>query len=118
MIGENNPAKKPEVREKLSDARKKRITTEETKRKMSEVHTGRPGTYGMLGKKHSEKTLEKMRKSREQINSKVWKLKDLNGKIYTTTNLKYFCNQNSLSDSAIHRVISGERNHHKGWTRA
>ena len=118
MIGENNPAKKPEVREKLSDARKKRITTEETKRKMSEVHTGRPGTYGMLGKKHSEKTLEKMRKSREQINSKVWKLKDLNGKIYTTTNLKYFCNQNGLSDSAIHRVISGERNHHKGWTRA
>lgn len=118
MIGENNPAKRPEVREKLSAARKKRVINEETRLKMSEVHTGRPGTYGMLGKKHSEKTLEKMRKSREQINSKVWKLKDLNGKIYTTTNLKYFCNQNGLSDSAIHRVISGERNHHKGWTRA
>jgi len=118
MIGENNPAKRPEVREKLSAARKKRITTEETKRKMSEVHTGRPGTYSMLGKKHSEKTLEKMRKSRENINGKVWELKDLNGKIHTTTNLKYFCNQNGLSDSAIHRVFSGERKHHKGWTRA
>jgi hypothetical protein len=118
MIGENNPAKRPEVREKLSAARKKRVISEETKIKMSEVHRGRPGTYGMLGKKHSEETLEKMRKSREKINSKVWKLKDLNGKIYTITNLKYFCNQNGLSDSAIHRVFSGERNHHKGWTRA
>lgn len=118
MIGENNPAKRPEVREKLSAARNKRVISEETKLKMSEVHRGRPGTYGMLGKKHSEETLEKMRKSREQINSKVWKLKDLNGKIHTTNNLKYFCNQNGLSDSAIHRVFSGERKQHKGWTRA
>jgi hypothetical protein len=118
MIGENNPAKRPEVREKLSAARKKRITTDETKKKMSEAHKGRPGTYGMLGKKHSEETLEKMRKRRENINNKIWKLKDSEGKVYTTNNLKHFCEQNGLSDSAIHRVVSGKRNHHKGWTRA
>jgi len=117
-IGENNPAKRPEVREKLSAARKKRITTDETKKKMSEAHKGRPGTYGMLGKKHSEETLEKMRKRRENINNKIWKLKDSEGKVYTTNNLKHFCEQNGLSDSAIHRVVSGKRNHHKGWTRA
>jgi len=62
-LGENNPAKKPEVRKKLSIARRQRVTTEETKRKMSEAHTGKPGTYGMLGKKHSEETLLKMKES-------------------------------------------------------
>jgi hypothetical protein len=62
-LGENNPAKRPEVREKLSDARKKRITTNETKRKMSEAHKGRTSPKGMLGKKHSEETLLKMKES-------------------------------------------------------
>ena len=27
------------------------------------------------------------------------------------------CEQNNLTDSAIHHVISGKRNHHKGWKR-
>jgi len=69
-LGNNNPAKRPEVREKLKEARSKRITTEETKRKMSESHKGQPGTYGMKGKKHSEETKQKMReywnKTREE----------------------------------------------------
>lgn len=63
MIGDNNPAKRPEVREKLSIARKERITTEETRRKMSESHKGQPGTYGMMGKRHSEETKMKMRET-------------------------------------------------------
>ena len=62
-LGENNPAKRPEVREKLSAARKKRITTEETRRKMSEAHKGKVSPKGMLGKKHSEESLLKMRES-------------------------------------------------------
>ena len=60
-LGENNPAKKPEVKQKLKKARNKRITTEETKKKMSEAHKGKPGTYGMKGKRHSEETKQKMR---------------------------------------------------------
>lgn len=62
-LGENNPAKRPEVREKLSAARKRRITTEETRRKMSEAHKGKMSPRGMLGKKHSEESLLKMRES-------------------------------------------------------
>lgn len=62
-IGENNPAKRPEVKEKLSAARRKRITTEETRRKMSEAHKGQSSPKGMLGKKHSEETLLKMKES-------------------------------------------------------
>lgn len=60
-LGENNPAKRPEVRQKLKEARRKRIISEETKNKMSEAHKGKPGTYGMKGKKHSEETKQKMR---------------------------------------------------------
>ena len=118
MLGENNPAKRPEVREKLSASAKNRIITEETRKRMSDAHKGRVSPKGMLNKKHSEETLLKMRNGREKLNNKIWIIKDPEGKIHTTNNLKYFCNLNNLTDSAIHRVISGERNHHKGWTRA
>jgi len=118
MFGENNPAKRPEVREKLSASAKNRIITEETRKRMSDAHKGRVSPKGMLNKKHSEETLLKMRNGREKLNNKIWIIKDPEGKIHTTNNLKYFCNLNNLTDSAIHRVISGERNHHKGWTRA
>jgi len=118
MVGNNNPAKRPEVRKKLKEARNKRITTEETKKKMSESHMGKPGTYGMKNKEHSEETKKMLRENRVKYNNKTWKLKDPKGTIHTTNNLKYFCECNELSNSAIHRVISGERNHHKGWTRA
>jgi hypothetical protein len=118
MLGENNPAKRPEVREKLSASAKNRIITEETRKRMSDAHKGRVSPKGMLNKKHSEETLLKMRNGREKLNNKIWIIKDPEGKIHTTNNLKYFCNLNNLTDSAIHRVISGERNHHKGWSRA
>ncbi len=118
MLGENNPAKRPEVREKLKEARNKRITSEETKRKMSKAHKGRLGTYGMKDKFHSEEVKQRMRDKRVKLNNKVWKIKDPEGKTHTTNNLKYFCEINNLTDSAIHHVISGKRKHHKGWTRA
>lgn len=118
MLGENNPAKRPEVRVKLKEARNRRITTEETKKKMSEAHKGRLGTYGMKNKCHSEEVKQRMRDNRVKFNNKVWEIKDPEGKIHTTNNLKYFCETNDLSDSAIHHVISGKRKHHKGWTRA
>ena len=117
-LGENNPAKRPEVREKLKEARNKRITSEETKIKMSQSHKGKPGTYGMKDKFNSEEVKQKMRDNRVKFNNKIWKIRDPEGKIHTTKNLKHFCESNNLSDSAIHRVISGKRNHHKGWTRA
>lgn len=73
--GENNPAKKPEVRKKISEALKGRRLSEEHKKKLSESHKGniawnkglkgfRKGCKGyMLGKHHSEETKRKMRKS-------------------------------------------------------
>lgn len=48
-----------ETREKLKMARKNRVITEETKRRLSESHKGERNYF--YGKKHSEKTKEKLR---------------------------------------------------------
>jgi 5-methylcytosine-specific restriction endonuclease McrA len=117
-LGENNPAKKSEVREKISVAAKNRKASEETRKKMSQMRKGRPSPKGMLGKKLTEDQRQKIREKKVARDNKTWIIKDPEGKIHTTNNLKYFCELNNLTDSAIHHVISGKRNHHKGWTRA
>jgi hypothetical protein len=118
MLGENNPAKRPEVREKLSASAKNRRASEETKRKMSEAHKGRVSPKGMLGKKLTEEQREQIRERKVARDNKTWIMKDPKGKIHTANNLKYFCEQNNLTDSAMRLVIKGKRKHHKGWTRA
>jgi len=117
-LGENNPAKRLEVRKKISDAAKNRKASEETKRKMSKSHMGRISPKGMLGKKLTEEQKEQIRERKVARDNKTWIMKDPEGKIHTTNNLKYFCEQNNLTGSAMHYVICGKRNHHKGWTRA
>jgi len=118
MLGENNPAKRSEVRKKLSSIAKNRKASEETRRKMSEAHKGKISPKGMLGKKLTEDQKQKIRDLKVARDNKIWIIKDPEGKIHTTNNLKYFCELNNLTDSAIHHVISGKRKHHKGWTRA
>jgi hypothetical protein len=118
MLGENNPAKRPEVREKLSASAKNRRASEETKRKMSEAHKGRVSPKGMLGKKLTQEQREQIRERKVARDNKTWIIKDPEGKTYTISNLKYFCEQNNLTDSAMHLVIKGKRKHHKGWTGA
>lgn len=118
MLGENNPAKRPEVRKKLSSIAKNRKASEETRRKMSEAHKGKISPKGMLGKKLTEDQKQKIRDLKVARDNKIWIIKDPEGKIHITNNLKYFCELNNLTDSGIHHVISGKRKHHKGWTRA
>jgi predicted signal transduction protein with EAL and GGDEF domain len=81
--GENNPAKSPEVRKKLTEEQR-----------------------------------QKVRERKVERDNKTWMMKDPAGKMHTANNLKYFCEKNNLSDSAMHHVISGKRKQHKGWTRA
>lgn len=118
MIGKNNPAKRPEVRKKISDSAKKRVLSEETRRKISLSNMGKKSPKGMLGKKLTEKQKQKVREKKVARDNKIWIMKDPVGKIHTANNLKYFCEQNDLSSSAMCQVITGKRNHHKGWTRA
>ena len=65
-MSENNAAKRPEVRRKISEANKRKVRkphSEETKRKMSEAHKGRPAWN--KGKSVSEETRRKMSESRK-----------------------------------------------------
>jgi hypothetical protein len=55
--GKNNPAKRPEIREKISKANTGRVHTEETRNNMSKAKKGKRGTP------KSEETREKIRKA-------------------------------------------------------
>ena len=78
------------------------------------------------GKFHTEKAKEKMRgrkynasmrKKLSQLNCKLeCRLVDPNGNIFFTKNLPQFCKKSNLSYRSIHRVVSGKRKTHKGWT--
>lgn len=39
-----------------------------------------------------------------------------NGEVFSFSNLKEFCRNNSLVAQCMGKVFSGERKHHKGWT--
>lgn len=74
----------------LSIARKKRITTIETRMKLK----------ALKGK----------------INTKQFILIDPNKNEYLTTNgLTLFCEENGLSAQNFYKVLSGERTHNQGW---
>jgi group I intron endonuclease len=60
-VGINNPAKRPEVRKKLSIAAKNKIISEETKRRMRIANSGK--NNGMYGKKQTESSKLKNRLS-------------------------------------------------------
>jgi len=78
-------------KENLSKARRKRITTEETKQRMSKASKGK-------------------------INIKTYKLIDPDENEYITTNgLVLFCKEHNLTSQNLHKVLNGQREHHKGW---
>ena len=78
------------------------------------------------GKFHTEETKEKMRG--KKVDEKVkQKLSELNcklecklinpeGEIFFIKNLPQFCKKTNLSYCSMHRVVSGKRKTHKGWT--
>ncbi len=75
----------------LSIARKKRVTSVSTRKKMSSTSTG-------------------------HINTKRFKAISPEGNEYTTTNgLSQFCREHRLSASNMVKVANGQRHMHKGW---
>jgi hypothetical protein len=55
-----------------------------------------------------ETTAEKRQKAYAFINP--------NGHVSKTSNLHAFCEENSLSYSQMHKIASGKRKNHKGWS--
>ncbi len=80
-----------EHKKNLSKARRKRKTTDETRKKMSESSKG-------------------------NINIKIYEVMDPSGQKHLTSHgLTLFCEQHGLSNKNLHKTLSGERKHHKGW---
>ena len=50
--------------------------------------------------------------------SKIHKFKDNLNRVIFIDNLTKFCKENKLSYSCMYRVHTGDRKHHKGWTKA
>ena len=69
-------------KQKIRETHLGKKASQETRDKMSKSHIGRPGTYGMLGKSHTEEAKQKLRenegnklggaKSAKNTNSQRW----------------------------------------------
>lgn len=96
MMGENNVAKKPEVRKKISE-----------KKKGEKHHQyGKPITEHHLKKLHDAAWASRIQK---------WEIIDPSGNQYIISNMQEFCRENNLNSGAMNLVSSGKRKHHKGY---
>lgn len=104
--GRPKKPRKPRTEEhkrNLSIARRKRVFSEETKRKMSESHKGKIKT---------QEHCDNISKGKGQL----FKIKSPDGEIIEGCNLLKFSRNNQLSQPSLSAVINGKRQHHKGWT--
>jgi len=76
--------------------------SQETKEKIAKKNKGeKNGMYGKIGKKHPR--------------AKSYNLLSPEGKNFKGIGLRNFCNEHGLDQRSMWRVISGQRNHYKGW---
>jgi hypothetical protein len=72
---------------------------------------------GMYGKNHTEEHKKHLSKLLKGRGAKTYEFYNPEGKKVIIHNMRQFCKENNLSQSAMHNVNSGKRNHHKGWTK-
>jgi group I intron endonuclease len=85
--------------------------SESTRKKLSESNKG-------IGKgiPLSEEHVSKMRKSmRSKYTNKYYEFISPKGEKFVVNNFRDFVEENKLHLRSVHRVITGERPHHKGW---
>ena len=86
-------------------------------KKIGDAHRGKIQPYeaiekyrlANIGRKHSEESVEKRAKNYSFIDSE--------GNIYVGTNLKRFADEHGLHRFNLKKVLTGERNTHKGFKR-
>jgi len=85
---------------------------EETKRKISQTLTGKftGENHWSYGKQHSEEHIAKIVKSCHYFNTP-------DGTKIKIDNLKRFCRENNLNDTAMYAVSKGNKKQYKGWTK-
>lgn len=100
----------PSHRQAISDSNKGRTHSPKTRNLIGEKLKG---NKNFLGHKHSSETKERL----SELKSKTWHIVSPEGEKLEVANLRRFCLNNNLSPSAMSRVMSGKKRHHKGWTR-
>lgn len=108
---------------------KGRVTSDETKLKISKANKGRKHTNASkslmseaavghkrwLGKHHTQESKEKISKANESTIIKH--LMSPNGDIVKFCNTTQFCEQNGLDKGAVYRVLNNKARSHQGWTK-
>jgi hypothetical protein len=102
--GDKNPAKRPDVKEKISQAQRERLAQQK-----------------ILGIGHYNPELmakrKQLSKGASNGNSKTYKLFDPSGVEYIVSGgLEKFCNDNGVGYHHVRRVLNGEKSNANGWT--
>lgn len=111
-LGENNPAKTPEFREKMSNRWKgdnNPMKREDVRKKISEQMSKRMLTDAnpTRGKKRPEHA--------DKLCKYEYLLTSPEGVEYHRRNLSQFARENNLDHSALHKISKKENKTHKGW---
>jgi len=107
--GKNTGKRPKEVGEKISAKMKGKVFSEDHKKHLSDKRKLRIIT--------DETRAKASKTSKGKINIKQYELTDPDGNKYITENgLTCFCEEHDLSAPNILKVINGSRPNHKGWT--
>ena len=96
MTGENNIAKRPDVRKKISE-----------KKKGSNHH--------QFGKPISDEHKNKLHTAAMKVVVKKWKITTPGNEIFIIENLLQYCKDHNLTMSAMCSVAKNKRSHHKQY---
>ena len=115
-----------EQKNKIRAAHLGKKRSEETRRRMSEAQTGRKFTsehkkkLSIARQKRvtTDETREKLSLARKgKVNIKKYVLTDPEGIEHVTEEgMTKFCEEHGLSTPLMHKVLTKQRKHHRGWT--
>lgn len=106
----NASSRRPEVKAKISAAKKGKPLTDECKKNMSVARMGRSRPS------FTDEWKEKLSLSHKDQGAKDYVLCSPSGEIIAVRNLRRFCKENGLSSGCMSDVVTGKRAAHKGWT--
>lgn len=102
----------PETKEKIRTRRIGKTWSAEARAGASATHMGKPGTF--LGKKHSDKSREKMQVAHANEMKTIIAIAP-DGTEYVVHGIRQFCRDHGLYSVSLRRVAKGEQSNHKGW---
>lgn len=104
-----------EHKKKISESKKGKKLSDEHKRNISEAQKGRKITFSEEAKENIRRGIEEKRTRRINVYYFDKVTREIGDFIETATNIKRYCREHNLDDGAVHRVLKGKAQHHKGY---